>query len=56
MAKSTCEDKMAFDTKIEAENAVSVVRYQRGSDLKVYKCSNCGLWHLSSKYGDRNDD
>jgi hypothetical protein len=45
-----CTDKMAFDTKTEAENAAIVAEYQRGSKLKVYKCKACQLWHLSSDY------
>jgi hypothetical protein len=46
----SCLDKMAFDTKKEAENAAVVAEYQRGSKLKVYKCRLCKLWHLSSDY------
>jgi hypothetical protein len=46
--KTKCENKMSFDSKIEAENTVTVAEYQRGSKLKVYKCRDCGLWHLSS--------
>ena len=41
---------MAFDTKDEAENAVRVAEFQRGSKLKVYRCRDCQLWHLSSNY------
>ena len=46
----TCDDKMAFDTKLEAQSASTVAEYQRGSKLKVYKCRSCDLWHLSSDY------
>lgn len=45
-----CEDKMSFDSKSEAENSAVVAEYQRGSKLKVYKCKDCQLWHLSTIY------
>lgn len=45
-----CEDKMSFNTKQEAETAAVVAKHQRGSELKVYRCSKCDLWHLSSDY------
>jgi hypothetical protein len=48
--KQLCDEKMAFDTKKEAENAAIVAEFQRGSKLKIYKCRNCNLWHLSSDY------
>jgi hypothetical protein len=54
--KSKCSDKMSFDTKLEAENTATVAEFQRGSKLKVYKCRGCGLWHLSSNYGEKYDD
>jgi len=47
---SGCDSKMVFDSKAEAENAVRVAEYQRGSKLKAYKCAKCQLWHLSSDY------
>jgi hypothetical protein len=47
---NSCIDKMAFDTKSEAENAARVAEFQRGSKLKVYRCKECKLWHLSSNY------
>lgn len=45
-----CAEKMAFDTKAEAENAALVAEHQRGVKLKVYRCKDCDLWHLSSMY------
>jgi hypothetical protein len=45
-----CDDKMVFDTKAEAESAAVVAEYQRGTKLKVYRCRDCHLWHLSSDY------
>jgi len=50
MDKPSCQDKMVFDTKAEAENAATVAEFQRGSKLKIYKCRECHLWHLSSNY------
>jgi hypothetical protein len=43
-----CADKLAFDTKKEAQNAALVADYQHGTKFKVYKCQHCGLWHLAS--------
>ena len=47
----TCEEKLAFDTKKEANASAVVAKYQHGSKLKIYKCKNCGLWHLASDFG-----
>ena len=43
-----CSDKLSFDSAKEAETAALVAKVQRGMSLKVYKCKNCNLWHLSS--------
>lgn len=43
-----CNDKLAFDTRQQAEAAATVAQYQHGSSLKAYICRYCGLWHLSS--------
>jgi len=53
MTEKTCSDKMVFDTKAEAENTARVAQHQHGSKLNVYICRICGLWHLSSKYGEK---
>jgi hypothetical protein len=47
-----CTDKLAFDTKKQADIAANVAKYQRGITLKSYKCRHCGLWHLSSQPDD----
>ena len=39
---------MAFDSKAQAETSAIVAEHQHGSKLKVYKCRECELWHLSS--------
>ncbi len=43
-----CNDKLAFDTREQAEAAATVAAYQHGAALRVYRCRQCGLWHLSS--------
>lgn len=45
-----CADKLAFDTKEQAEAAATVAEYQHGTKLKPYVCNHCGLWHLSTDY------
>ena len=45
-----CAEKMSFDTKKEAEDTARVALHQHGSKLKAYKCKDCGLWHLSSRF------
>jgi hypothetical protein len=52
----SCNEKMSFDSKSEAENTVVVVEHQRGTKLRVYKCRQCQLWHMASDYGDTYDD
>lgn len=54
--ENKCNDKMSFDNKVEAENASTVAEFQRGSNLKVYKCKYCHLWHLATDYGQKYDD
>jgi hypothetical protein len=44
-----CADKLAFDTKKEAQAAANFAKWSYGTNLKVYKCKHCGLWHLSSQ-------
>jgi len=44
-----CADKLAFETKTQAEASALTAEWQHGTKLKVYKCVHCGLWHLSSK-------
>lgn len=43
-----CVDKMAFDSEKEARIAAMVAKFQHGTELKVYRCKYCGLWHLAS--------
>lgn len=46
----SCQDKLAFDTKEQAEASAVVADYQHGTKLKIYLCKDCGLWHLASDY------
>ncbi len=43
-----CAQKLAFDTKKQADTAALVAKHQHGTVLKSYRCRHCGLWHLSS--------
>lgn len=43
-----CQDKMAFDSKGDAEASALAVSWQHGGSLSVYQCQHCQLWHLSS--------
>lgn len=43
-----CVEKLAFDTKKQAMAAATVAKFQHGTNLKVYRCKYCGLWHLAS--------
>lgn len=47
-----CVDKLAFDTKREAQATATTAEFQRGAKVKPYKCRYCHLWHLSSNYDD----
>ncbi len=47
-----CVEKLAFDSKKDAETSALVAKYQHGTSLKAYKCQYCGLWHMSSGYTD----
>lgn len=52
MSEKLCDGKMAFNTKQEAEDTarVSLFKYGKDTKLQVYKCKDCGLWHLATKY------
>ena len=43
-----CSDKLAFDSKKEADTAALVAKTQHDIKLKSYLCPYCSLWHLSS--------
>lgn len=44
-----CTKKM-YDTREEAEDMIRYIHENRVvGELVAYQCSNCSLWHLSSK-------
>lgn len=43
-----CGDKLAFDSEKEALDQARVIKWQRDTKLKAYRCRYCQLWHLSS--------
>lgn len=45
-----CADKLAFDTRRQAQATATTAQYQNGADVKPYKCTYCKLWHLSTSY------
>ena len=47
-AELPCSDKIAFDTRREANAAANVAEYQYGNKLRSYRCRHCDLWHLAS--------
>jgi hypothetical protein len=47
-----CSEKLAFDTKKDAQATATVARYRYGGKLKVYRCRYCNLWHLATDYDD----
>jgi hypothetical protein len=49
-----CAEKLAFDTKKEADATANVAHYRYGSRVHSYKCRFCGLWHLSSGVADKD--
>lgn len=47
-----CKDKLAFDTRRQAEASANVVFYRYGSTVHAYICRYCRLWHLASGSAD----
>lgn len=44
----SCDLKLKFDSKKEAEGAKVYAEHRHGVKLKVYFCKDCEWWHLSS--------
>ncbi len=44
-----CADKLAFETRRQANAAANVAQYQHGASLRPYHCRHCLLWHLTTK-------
>jgi len=49
-----CAEKLAFDSKKDADATANVVHYRYGSHVHSYHCRHCGLWHLSSGSADND--
>jgi hypothetical protein len=47
-----CADKLAFETVTAAQATATVSEHRYGSQLKIYRCRYCQLYHLSSKNED----
>ena len=45
-----CSEKLAFDTKKEADAAAVVADFQHDAKVASYLCQHCSLWHLKSVY------
>ncbi len=45
-----CQDKLAFDSKKQADTAKVVAGLQHGAKLKAYLCKKCQLWQLTTNY------
>lgn len=43
------QPKKRYDSEHEALNTADYGRSARGVDLRVYECSDCGGWHLTSR-------
>ncbi|MGB4800861.1 MAG: hypothetical protein WBP03_05095 [Candidatus Saccharimonadales bacterium] len=50
--KLPCADKIAFDSKKQAEATATTSAYWYGTRPHAYRCSHCGLWHLSTTSPD----
>ena len=50
--RETCGSKVIYHSKEKAKDAMKIGERIRGSELRVYKCALCGLWHLSSERSD----
>ena len=49
MKELPCNAKLSFQTKESAQGAAIYAKHRHGSDLRVYKCRYCDLWHLASQ-------
>ncbi len=47
-----CEDKLRFDSKVEADAMSVSLRHRYDTKYRSYKCRHCGLWHLATNFDD----
>jgi hypothetical protein len=50
--KLPCAEKLAFNTRKEAQGTATVSEWRYGGNLKVYKCRHCHLFHLATDFGN----
>lgn len=51
-AKQPCGGKARYESKAQAEKAMSLLRDMRGPgkrESRAYRCPKCHGWHLTSK-------
>lgn len=49
--QSSCKQKIAYESEKEARAAIATLSYRhKNVRLKVYKCNDCGNFHVSSNY------
>lgn len=47
----SCERKMRYDTRTDAEDAIARCKERGTRGLRCYRCEFCGGWHLTSRQG-----
>ncbi len=47
----SCERKMRYDTRADAEDAIARCEERGRHGLHCYRCEFCGGWHLTSRQG-----
>jgi hypothetical protein len=50
MKSQKCREKVVFNTQAEANAAGVAAKYRYGTKLKSYRCKDCNMWHLASKF------
>ena len=53
---SNGQPKQSYLTEKEANTRRDIIFKEKGKKLNVYKCSNCGKFHLTHKNYNNNDD
>jgi predicted butyrate kinase (DUF1464 family) len=46
--KLPCAEKLVFNSKEAAEGAAVYAKHRHGTQLRIYICRFCKLWHLAS--------
>ena len=44
---SSGKPKAAYETSLDAERRAKILKEEKDVYLKVYKCPDCGYWHLT---------